>query len=123
MRARSRLLAILCLLLPFAFACSQSNRPSTSDDGTVLQSSAGGDRAKNNRVLAGQLRSVNPGRHTLIVAFEDDLYEFAYTDATEVVGGAKNVQALSGNAGTDITLHYRESPITSTKTAVRIELQ
>jgi hypothetical protein len=123
MRARSRLLAILCLLLPFAFACSQSDRPSASEDGTVINSSAGREGAKSNRVLAGQLRSINPGRHTLIVAFDDDLYEFAYTDATQVVGGAANVQGLSGNAGTDIMVHYRQSPITSTKTAVRIELQ
>jgi len=75
-------------------------------------------------VLAGQLRSVDPDRKTLIVAFGDDLYEFAYTDSTEVVGGGTaNVRGLTGNTGNEVTVHYREHPITSTKTAVRIELQ
>ena len=69
------------------------------------------------------MRSVNPNRQTLILAFDDDLYEFAYTDVTEVVGARSNVQGLSGQAGTPITVHYREHPLTSTKTAVRIELQ
>jgi hypothetical protein len=59
----------------------------------------------------------------LVVAFADDLYEFFYTDATEVRGGGQNEQGLTGNRGNQITVHYRQNPITSTKTAVRIELQ
>ena len=75
-------------------------------------------------MLAGQLRTIDPDRKTLIVAFRDDLYEFAYTNTTEVVGGGTaNVRGLTGNTGNEITVHYRENPITSTKTAVRIELQ
>jgi len=74
-------------------------------------------------MLTGQLRSVDPNRKTLIMAFDDDLYEFAYTDATQIVGGASNVRAITGNTGNQITVHYRQSPITWTKTAVRIELQ
>jgi len=58
----------------------------------------------------------------LFVEFGDDLYEFAYTDDTQVVGGT-NVQGLTSNRGNDVTVHYRENPFTSTKTAVRIELQ
>jgi hypothetical protein len=122
MRAR-RLLGTFCLLLPFAFAC---NRPSqsSSQDGTAIESSQSGDRAKGDRVLAGQLRTVDPDRKTLIVAFGDDLYEFAYTNSTEVLGGGTaNVRGLTGNTGNEITVHYRENPITSTKTAVRIELK
>jgi hypothetical protein len=57
------------------------------------------------------------------VEFGDDLYEFAYTDSTEVVGGGPaNVRGLSGNTGNEIRVHYRENLLTSTKTAVRIEL-
>ena len=74
-------------------------------------------------MLAGQLRTVNPERQTLFVAFGDDLYEFAYTDDTQVVGGTTNVQGLTGNRGNEVTVHYRENPFTSTKTAVRIEIQ
>jgi hypothetical protein len=123
MRARSWLLGTLCLLLPLAFACNRPSQSSSpSQDGTAIESSRG-NRAKGDRVLAGHLRSVNPDRKTLIVEFGDDLYEFAYTDSTEVVGGGTaNVRALTGNAGNEITVHYRENPITSTKTAVRIEL-
>jgi hypothetical protein len=94
-----------------------------SRDGTALESPRSGDREKNSRVLAGQLRTVNPDRETLIVAFGDDLYEFAYNDETEVVGGTATVQGLSGNRGNEVTVHYRQNPITSTKTALRIELQ
>lgn len=59
------------------------------------------------------------------MAYGDDLYEFAYTDATEVVGGAANMRGLTGNTGNQITVHYRTTanPFSSTKTAVRIELQ
>ena len=123
MRPRSRLLWTLCLLLPLAFACNRSNHSSLTRDGTVIQSPDAGDRVKSDRVLAGHLRSVDPRRRIVIVEFGDDLYEFAYDDATEIVGGAANVQGLSGNTGNQITIHYREHPITSTKTAVRIELQ
>jgi hypothetical protein len=122
MRARSRLLAILCLLLPLAFACSKSNEP-LSRDGIALQSPEAGGRAKGDRVLAGQLRSVYPDKRTLVVAFGDDLYEFTYSDSTEIVGGNSSRQGLSGNTGNEITVHYKEHTFTSTKTAVRIELQ
>jgi hypothetical protein len=74
-------------------------------------------------VLSGQLRSVDTDRRALIVAFADDLYEFSYTDATEVRGGTEHVRGLTGNRGNQITVHYRKNPITSSKTAVRIELQ
>ena len=121
MRARSRLLAILCLLLPLAFACGRSNEP-LSRDSTVLESPEGGNRAKGDRILAGQLRSVYPDKQTLVVAFGDDLYEFTYNGSTEIVGNS-NQQGLTGNTGNEITVHYKEHTFTSTKTAVRIELQ
>lgn len=124
MRTRSWLFGTLCLLLPLAFACNRAGQSSPSRNGTAIETSQAGDRAKSDRVLAGQLRSVDPDRKTLIVAFGDDLYEFAYTDSTEVVGGGTaNVRGLTGNTGNEVTVHYREHPITSTKTAVRIELQ
>jgi hypothetical protein len=123
MRARSWLLWMLCLLVPLATACNRSSE-SSQRDGTAIQSAETGARAKGDRVLAGQLRIVDPDHKTLIVEFGDDLYEFSYTDSTEVVGGGTaNVRGLTGNTGNEITVHYREHPITSTKTAVKIELQ
>ena len=122
MRARSSLLGALCLVLPLAFACSRSSEP-LSRVGAVLESSESGNHAKGDRVLAGQLRSVYPDKRTLMVAFGDDLYEFTYNNATEIVGSAANRQGLTGNTGNEITVHYREHTFTSTKTAVRIELQ
>jgi hypothetical protein len=119
MSAHRSVLATLCLL-PLTLACSGS---SLSGDGTAIESTRAGDRTNGSPVLAGQLRSVDPDRETLIVAFGDDLYQFAYTDATEVVGGTANVRGLTGNTGNQITVHYRQNPITSTKTAVKIELQ
>jgi len=123
MRTRASRLWTLSLLLPLAAACGHSDRSAISRDGTALESSRAGDQAKSSLVLAGQLRMVDPNRQTLIVAFGDDLYEFAYTDDTEVVGGTTNVQGLTGNRGNEVTVHYRQNPITSTKTAVRVELQ
>jgi hypothetical protein len=118
------LLGTFCLLLPLVVACSQPSQSSApSRDGTASESAQGGNNEKSALVLAGQLRSVNPDRQTMIVAFGDDLYEFAYTDATEVVGGTSNVRGLTGNRGNEITVHYKEHTFTSTKTAVRIELQ
>jgi ABC-type amino acid transport substrate-binding protein len=125
MRTRSLLLAALGLLLPLASACDRSSQSSAhTSDGTAIESSRADDREKSSSpVFEGQLRSVDPERKTLIVAFADDLYEFAYTDATEVYGGTENARGLTGNTGNQITVHYRQNPITSTKTAVRIELQ
>jgi len=124
MRTRSWRLATCCLLLPLAFACNRSSQSSAPpNDGTALESPRADDRDKSSLVLAGQLRSVDPDKETLIVAFGDDLYQFAYDESTEVVGGTASVRGLTGNTGNQITVHYRENPITSTKTAVRIELQ
>ena len=124
MRARSWLVGTLCLLLPLAFGCDRSRQTSEArSNGTALESPEASDRDKSELVLAGQLRMVEPKKELLVVAYADDLYEFAYTDATEIVGGTANVQGLTGNRGNQITVHYRESPFTSTKTAVRIELQ
>jgi hypothetical protein len=124
MRTRLSRLWTLCLLLPLVAACDRFDRSQTlARDGTGIESPRAGDREKSSLVLAGQLRTIDPNRQTLIVAFGDDLYEFAYTDDTEVVGGTANVQALAGNRGSEVTVHYRQNPITSTKTAVRIELQ
>jgi hypothetical protein len=123
MSTRASRLWALCLLLPLAAACDRSDRSKVSRDGTAIESSRAGDQGKSSLMLAGQLRMVDPNRQTLIVAFGDDLYEFAYTDDTEVVGGTTNVQGLTGNRGNEVTVHYRQNPITSTKTAVRIELQ
>ena len=120
----SRLWAIGLLLPLAAAACDRFGRsPSVSRDGTALESPRPEDRQKSSHVLAGQLRTVNPDRQTLIVAFGDDLYEFAYDDETEVVGSTSSVQGLTGNRGNEVTVHYRQNPITSTKTAERIELQ
>jgi hypothetical protein len=124
MSTRASRLWTLCLLMSLVAACDRLDRSQTlARDGTALESPRTGDRAKSSLVLAGQLRTVDTGRQTLIVAFGDDLYEFAYTDDTEVVGGTTNVQGLTGSRGNEVTVHYRQNPITSTKTAVRIELQ
>jgi ABC-type amino acid transport substrate-binding protein len=124
MRTRNRFLATLWLLLPLLAACDRSSQSSDPiSNGTAIESPRSDDRAKSSLVFSGQLRSVDPDRKALIVAFADDLYEFAYTDATEVQGGTENVRGLTGSRGNQITVHYRQNPITSTKTAVRIELQ
>ena len=123
MRTRASRLSSLCLLLPLAAASDRNESPAISRDGTAAESPRAGDREKSSLVLAGQLRTVNPERHTLFVAFGDDLYEFAYTNDTQVVGGTTNVHGLTGNRGNEVTVHYRENPFTSTKTAVRIEIQ
>ena len=127
MRTRASRFSTLCLLLPLALAaaCARTESPATSRDGTVIESPRARDRDKSSLVLAGQLRTVNPERRTLFVAFGDDLYEFAYTDDTQVVGRTTktNAQGLTGNRGNEVTIHYRENRFTSTKTAVRIEIQ
>ena len=85
MRTRNRFLASLWLLPLLVAACDRPSRSSApSSDGTALESPRSDDRDKSSLVFSGQLRSVDPDRMALIVAFADDLYEFAYTDATEV---------------------------------------
>ena len=125
MRTRALRFLTLCLLVPLALvvACARNESPAISRDGTAIESPRAGDREKSSLVLAGQLRTVNPERRTLFVAFGDDLYEFAYTDDTQVVGRATSAQGLTGNRGNEVTVHYRENRFTSTKTAVRIEIQ
>ena len=127
MRTHASRFWTFCLLLPLALAaaCARTESPATSRDGTVIESPRARDRDKSSLVLAGQLRTVNPERRTLFVEFGDDLYEFAYTDDTQVVGGTTktNAQGLTGNRGNEVTIHYRENRFTSTKTAVRIEIQ
>jgi hypothetical protein len=124
MSVRSWLVGTLCLLLPLAIGCDRANQsPDLRGGGTALDTPQASDREKRDLVLAGQLRMVEPKEEFLVVAFGDDLYEFAYSDATEIVGGTANAQGLTGNRGNQVTVHYRESPFTSTKTAVRIELQ
>ena len=125
MRTRASRLSTFCLLLSLALAaaCDRNGPPPISRDGTLAESPRAGNPEKSSLVLAGQLRTVNPERQTLFVAFGDDLYEFAYTDDTQVVGGTTNVQGLTGSRGNEVTVHYRENSFTSTKTAVRIEIQ
>ena len=124
MRVRGWLLGALCLLVSLAFACTQQSQVSSHDDSALESPQAGDQAAADDQVLTGQLRTVDPDKKTLIVAFEDDLYEFAYTDSTEVVGGGTaTVQGLTGDTGNEITVHYRKSPLTSSKTAIKIELQ
>ena len=123
MSTRASLLA-LCLVLTLAAACDRDEQPVlVSRDSTVHESPRSSAREKSSLELAGQLRQVDPRRQTLIVAFDDDLYEFAYTDSTEVVGGEAGIQGLAGKRGNDVTVHYRTNPITSTKTAVTIEVR
>ena len=88
MRARSWLLGTLCLLLPLAVACNRSSQSSApTRDGTALESPQAGDRCKEcPRARGAAPNRSNPDKETLIVAFGDDLYEFAYTDATESRG-------------------------------------
>lgn len=124
MRTRTWFVATLSLLLTLVAACDRPDSSSDlASDGTAVGTPQSDDRDKSSLALSGQLRSVDPDRKALIVEFEDDLYEFAYTDATKVQGGTEHVRGLTGNRGNHITVHYRESPITWTKTAVRIELQ
>jgi hypothetical protein len=124
MRTHGRLSMLLSLLLPLVAACDWSSRSTGKmTDGTALESTRPDNRGRSSLALSGQLRSVDPDRKALIVAFEDDLYEFTYNDATAVDGDTARVRGLTGNRGNQITVHYWQNPITSTKTAVRIELQ
>jgi len=45
---------------------------------------------------------------------------FAYTDATEVIGAERDVQGLTGKAGTDLRVTYRDAG--GKNTATRIEV-
>lgn len=125
MATRNWLIGAICVL-PLVLGCDRSSRvdETPADEGTVLESREGeADEREDGLVMAGQLRSIDPDKRTMIVAFGDDLYEFRYDDETEIAGAASSVQGLAGKSGTEVTVHYRENAITSTKTAEKIELQ
>jgi len=110
-------LSALVLTLTLVFGCGRDRLAAPRHDGTV-ESPQASDRS----AMTGQLRSVNPDKQAVIISVGDELYEFNYSDHTEVIGGTSNIQGLTGSTGNPITVHYRENPITSTKTVVRFEL-
>jgi hypothetical protein len=124
MSPRALLSIVPLLLVPLAAACDRTEpAPTAQHDEGALQSSPPVDTDAGLLVMSGQLRSVDAEQQTLTVSVGNETRQFAYTDTTEIAGGASNVRGLAGSAGDTITVHFREDPLTTTRTAVRIELE
>jgi hypothetical protein len=122
-------IGVLCVLLSLVVACGPSNEsesvisPQEQADRTFESAPALDPDADAERILRGELRSVDIDEERLMVASGDELYTFEYSDETTVIGGdsAGSVQGLAGSPGTPVTVRYDENALTGTRTAVSIE--
>lgn len=124
MKPAARLLAALCVVFPLALGCSRSDTSTTAARDADIESGRASQASDDEglRSLAGELRSVHLDTQSFTILAGDELALFEFSDDTQVVG-APSVQGLAANPGSRVTVHYRTHPITSTKTAVRIEME
>jgi hypothetical protein len=71
------------------------------------------------KVFQGQLTKVDAGAKAIMVKGADAEMTFEYTDATQVLGAAKDIQGLAGKAGADLKVTYRDAG--GKHTATKIE--
>jgi len=120
---------LCCALPPLVVGCGPADDSGTPEspaatallEGQPLPGTAALDGEIATRMLIGELRSVDPDRGTLLVGTSDGTFEVVYTEATEVVGGASNVQGLAPQTGSRVTVYYRTTA--DGRIAVRIETQ
>jgi len=127
MRPFQPLLTAACVACVVMLGCGRSEQPTAGaqeqTDGQAEQAAAEtSDREPRVQSIVGALRTVDLDNRLFTVVTNSELYLFEFPDATEVVG-TPNVRGLTGNTGDRVTVLYRPHPITSTKTAVRIEVQ
>jgi hypothetical protein len=80
---------------------------------------AGAPPAQAEKVFQGQLTKVDAGAKAIMVKGADAEMTFEYTDATQVLGAAKDIQGLAGKAGADLRVTYRDAG--GKHTATKIE--
>lgn len=89
----------------------------------ILPLAQGQDRpappAPAERIFQGQLTKVDANAKAIMVKGADAEMTFEYTDATQVVGPAKDVQGLAGKTGTELKVTYRDAG--GKHTATKIE--
>ena len=125
MRPSKPLLTVACVVCLVMLGCGRSEQPTAgAQEQTDIQSEQAAettDREPGVQSIVGQLRTVDLDNRLFTVVTNSELYLFDFSDATEVVG-TPNVRGLTGNTGNRVTVLYRPHPITSAKTAVRIEV-
>jgi hypothetical protein len=122
MKPAAPLLAACCVSFPLLLGCSRNDTstpaaPADAQSGPVSQPADD----EGLQSLVGDLQSVDPDTRSFTVVSGDELAVFEFTDDTQVVG-APNVRGLTGDTGDRVTVRYRTHPVTSTKTAVRIDM-
>ena len=94
---------------------AQTPPPSTAPAPTAEPRAAKADKVK------GELVKVDAEAKKITIKGADGMETaFAYTDATEVVGGQAGVAGLATKAGTKVTVHFKSDM--GTKTATKIEV-
>jgi hypothetical protein len=75
--------------------------------------------AQAEKIFQGQLTKVDANAKAIMVKGADAEMTFEYTDATQVLGAAKDVQGLAGKPGTELKVTYRDAG--GKHTATKIE--
>jgi hypothetical protein len=78
-------------------------------------------QAQADKTFEGQLTKVDANAKTISVKGSAAEMMFRYTDQTQVLGSAKDVQGLAGKTGTPLKVTYREAGANS-YIATRIEV-
>jgi hypothetical protein len=87
----------------------------------ILPVAYGQERPVADKTFTGQLIKIDSSAKTISLKDSDDKeMTFSYTDQTQVVGGERNVQGLTGKTGTPLKVTYREDG--GTNHATRIEV-
>jgi hypothetical protein len=74
------------------------------------------------KTALGELARVDAEKHMFWIKGADDKeMQFTYNDDTEVTGEAKNVEGLSTEAGSRVTVEYRTEGATSVATKITIQ--
>jgi hypothetical protein len=94
---------------------------------TYGQNPKTGNSPSTTNIFEGKLSKVDAEKKTIAVTGTDEKgklteMSFKYNDATEVVGGDRTVQGLTGNHSDSVKVTFRNENGDSTATATRIEV-
>jgi hypothetical protein len=102
--------AVTLVVLPVAYAQEKGAPPAQQP---------GGGQAQAERTFEGELAKIDAQAKILVVKGAGDKeMMFDYTDSTEVVGSAKNVQGLAGKTGAPLRITYRAAGGKNTATKI-----
>lgn len=76
---------------------------------------------ESNLMFKGDLISVNPDSHSLVVRdSQNKEMKFSYNDKTEILGAGGTIEGLAGKSGTAVTVHYTKDGEASLATKIEV---